>query len=137
MFAEVLMVLSTFQVCPIHCILVHFPLRSEKYLSGFSHVVRFVFLSFAHGTHCREEYGFSVDISLLQSDLIYNRNAVMGRTNVIKCDQYNCTRFPQCPAQIDQPCFLQSGLEWHACEECNRKESKQYCSLFVLRPFSW
>ena len=51
--------LRTFQVDPIHCILVHFPLRSERYHPWPFHVVGFVFLWFVHGIHCCEEYGLS------------------------------------------------------------------------------
>ena len=63
-------VLSIFQIDPIHCILVHFPLRSGRYLSWFCHVARFVFFVVRSWDPLTVKKRFPVlflNLSLLQS----------------------------------------------------------------------
>ena len=65
-----------------------------------------------------------------------NRIAVMGRTNVINVFNTVVRDFAHCLPEMDQLCFLQSGLEKHACKECQHKSLSNTEVFFLLLAFS-
>ena len=78
--------LSTFQIDPVLCVLVHFPSVSARDLSWLCCVIRFFLLRFLHKIHGREEYRLPSLFRIFSSSTqtwLDNRMAILRRTCVI------------------------------------------------------
>ena len=118
-------ILSLSQSDPIYGTPEHIPLGIVLYLSWI--------LRIGHGIHSGVEY-FLSSFSCISHPASNPERKMECIQRVIKGTHSTCTEFIRYPTIMEQICFLQSDLGWHACSGWNRRKSDNYaiCSCHFL-----
>ena len=103
------LILSSFQIGPIFCVLVHFPSGSARYLSWLCHIIRFIFLWFKESTDVENIVCLHPYFLVLQSDLIGFEKGTFEKNQRDSCVSSSCTRFPV-SCRDRSTLFLQCGI---------------------------